>query len=500
MLKFALFYCLCFCLCIPPLQAQHAADTTTFKLKIIDSQSNPVFGVYVVHKAKSWLITTTDMDGECEFRPGWFSPGDSLQFQGMGYKVKTYSIEDLLHIKEIQLEELNFLLDETTVRSISMEELLNKAIAQIGKPLRSQVPLCRFYGRSQYEKITEYHDSALEYRREFGYYFTSGHVRSKNVWDKAFRSYFVPAYSARSFNLTNNGSDTLSPLYMTTEETRFDAGTRKVFTLMRTVQLYAPLFAHRRFYDIHPMESDSLDYTFSFKTKPSAYPDDIRISCKGSFTLDHKSFRLKTMTFDYIDYQLFRQVILTDRRKTASPFSTKAILHFGYSPEGRIYIEKCQQETIWKHDLGKDFILIEQPSRMHPAQGKLIEKEVFHCYEYLPVKEILQTQTTLTKIHVIQRNPLGIYEPEVFSKLPLLLENKKALADLSRFTDIEQQFEYNSEKTYYPDNYINGFNGFTGRGRADKGYQLNLRTVRRQLFEQFPLPAPPVYEKGNSSE
>lgn len=494
--RYALICYLCFYWLIPSLQAQHT-DTTTIRLRITDTRSKPVFGVYVIHKAKSWLLTTTDIDGECEFRPGGFSPNDTLQFQGMGYKVKSYCMADLKNMREITLEELSFLLDETTVTSISMEDLLRKAIAQIGKPLRNQVPICRFYGRSQYEKITEYRDSALEYRREFGYHFTSGNVRSKNVWDKAFRSYFVPAYTARSFNLTNNGSDTLSPLYMTTEDARFDAGTRKTFTLMRTVQLYAPLFASVRFYDIHPLESDSLDYVFSFQTKPSVYPDDIRISCRGRFTLDHKSYRLKSMTFDYIDYQLFRQVILTDRRKTASPFSTKATLHFGYTTEGRIYIRSCQQETIWKHDLGKDFILIEQPSRMHPALGKLIEKEVFYCYEYLPVKEALQTQTILTKIHVIQRNPLGIYDSLIFSKLPLLLENKKAVAGLNRFKDIELQFQSNSEKTYYPENFVNGFNGFTGRGRADKGYQLNLRTVRRQLFELFPLPELPVLQAEN---
>lgn len=75
--------------------------------------------------------------------------------------------------------------------------------------------------------------------------------------------------------------------------------------------------------------------------------------------------------------------------------------------------------------------------------------------------------------------------------LPILLDNAKATADLNRFKEIEQQFQENSEKTYYPDNYINGFNGFSGRGRADKGYQLNLQSVRRQLFEQFPIPETP---------
>lgn len=488
MLKYFLLCYLWFYGFAPSIHAQTDSYGTTQKLHITDTRSNPVFGVYVIHKAQSWLITTTDIDGECEFRTDWFSPTDTIQFQGMGYKVITYTVADLKHLREIQLEELNFLLDEATVTSISMEELLNKAMSQVGKPIRNQVPVCRSYGRSQYEKITEYRDLVLESRREFGYYFTSGNVRSKNVWDKAFRSYFVPTYSARSFNLTNDGSDTLSPLYITTEDTRFDAGTRKIFTLMRAVQLYAPLFGSLRFYEIHPMESDSLDYVFSFQTKSSYYPDNIRISCKGSFTIDYQSYRLKSMTFDYIDYQLFRQVILTDRRKTASPFSTQAILTFGYTPEGKIYIRSCCQETRWKHDLGKDFILIEQPSRMHPASGKLIEKEAFHCYEYLSVKESLQTQSMLTKIHVIQRNPIGTYKPEIFRSLPVFLDYEKATADLNRFKDIEQQFQENSEKTYYPDNYVNGFNGFAGRGRADKGYQLNLRTVRRQLFEVFPLP------------
>lgn len=491
MLKYLLLCSFYICLFIPQTKAQLLQDTTTCKIRITDNQSNPVFGVYVIYKAKSWLITTTDIDGECEFRPGWFSPADSLQFQGMGYKVATYSVRDLKHIRHIRLEELSFMLEEATISGISTQELLKEAMAHLGKPIRNQVPLCRIYGKSQYEKITEYHDSVIEYRREYGYYFTSGRVRCRNVWDKAFRSYFVPAYSARSYNLTNDGSDTLSPLYMTNEDSRFDAGTRKIFTLMRTVELYAPLFSDLRHYEIHPLESDSIDYVFSFRTKPSAYPEDIRISCKGTFVIDYHSHRLIQMTFDYIDYQLFRQVILTDRRKTASPFSTKATLTFGYTPQEQVYIRSCHQETRWKHDLSDDFILIEQPSRMHPAQGKLVEKEAFHCYEYLPVKEILQTPAMLTKIHVIQRNPIGEYDSLLFTRLPLLIDNRQALNDLSRFSTIENQFRKNSGRTYYTENYVNGFNGFDGRGRADKGFQLNIRSVRRQLFELFPPPALP---------
>lgn len=475
---------------------ENEPEPKTFTLRIIDNYGTPLFGVYVIAPQFNSLVTTSDIDGECIIHPDLFRLQDSLKFQGMGYKVATWCLKDLLTQKEIVLEQLHMELSEVTIKSISMEEILNRASSQI-KKIRKQTPVCRNYGQSQYEKITLYRDTAVEYRREYGYYFTSGNVRNKNSWDPAYRAYFVPVYTARSYNLTNNGSDTLSPLYMTTEDTRFDAGTRKIFTLIRTVQLYAPLFADTRFYDIHPMDSDSLDYVFSFSTSPSAYPDDIRISCKGTFTVGHQDFRLKSMDFDYIDYQLYRQVLLTNRRKTASPYSTKAALTFDYDSTGHIFVRSCIQETTWKYDLGEDFIVIEQPSRMHPAKGKLQEKEALFCYEYLPVSASLQTPAVLTKIHVAQRNPMGAYDSLFFQRLPVLLDDKKAKEDLHRFADLETQFRENDNRPYYPDNYVNGFNGFAGKGFADKAYKGNIRFVRKQLFEIFPVP---VTDKNTPQE
>ena len=86
------------------------------------------------------------------------------------------------------------------------------------------------------------------------------------------------------------------------------------------------------------------------------------------------------MTFDYIDYQLLRQTLLTNRRKTSSPFSTHAQLTFVYDSCGQNYISSCHQQTTWKYNLGKDFILIEQPSRHQPGINRLIEKEAFHLF------------------------------------------------------------------------------------------------------------------------
>lgn len=466
-------------------------DSTVLQLKITDKDHNPVFGVYVVNKEKSYLITSTDIDGECRIHPHLFRLEDSIQFQGIGYKTVTYTLNQLLHLSSLQLEELSYELEETIIRGLSTESLLSIATEKLKKLPRGTPPLCNYYGKAQYEKITEYRDTTVEYRREYGYYFTSGDIKPRNVWDQRFRSYFVPVYTARSFNLTNNGSDTLSPVYMTTEDTRFDAGTRKIFTLLRTVQLYGPLFAGTKSYDIRPVESDSMDYIYAFSTRPSAYPDKIRITCKGTFTIDFQRHELKSITFDYIDYQLYRQVILTDKRKVSSPFSTRARIDIGYDQEGQPYFRSCRQETVWKYDLGDNFIVIEQPSRMFPAAGNLVEKEAFACYEYKPVKKELQTANVGVKIHVSQRNPVGAYDSLLFTRLPLLLDNGKAVREMNRYCDLEAQYRHNDLKTYYPDNFLNGFNGFKDAGRDDRTYRTNYRTVRKQFSELFPGPEYP---------
>ena len=101
---------------------------------------------------------------------------------------------------------------------------------------------------------------------------------------------------------------------------------------MRSIQLFGPLFSDIRNYDIYPLESENSDYRFAFKTKSSAYPQRTRLTCKGTFTIDGNHHELKSMDFDYVDYQLLRQVLLSKHRKVNSPFSTKASLSFAYTP------------------------------------------------------------------------------------------------------------------------------------------------------------------------
>lgn len=86
------------------------------RIKITDSKKEPVFGVYVVYKAKSILLTTSDIDGECTINYSRFQPTDSLQFQGMGYETETHSIRDLILSPVVKLKELKYDLQEAVIR------------------------------------------------------------------------------------------------------------------------------------------------------------------------------------------------------------------------------------------------------------------------------------------------------------------------------------------------------------------------------------------------
>jgi len=72
-----------------------------------------------------------------------------------------------------------------------------------------------------------------------------------------------------------------------------------------------------------------------------------------------------------------------------------------------------------------------------------------------------------------------------------LLEKGRSFDDLNRYADIEQQFQRNNNKTYYPDNFLNGFNGFLGVGRDDKAFRENTYQVRKKILELFGTPALP---------
>ena len=210
--------------------------------------------------------------------------------------------------------------------------------------------------------------------------------------------------------------------------------------------------------------------------------------------IDRENYYVKNMTFDYIDYQLLRQTLLTNRRKTSSPFSTHAQLTFVYDSCGQNYISSCHQQTTWKYNLGKDFILIEQPSRHQPGINRLIEKEAFHLFGQNKIKTAYQTDPVVVKIHLAQRYPTGKYDSAFFHRLPPLLDSRKAVGDLNHYMQLETQFRMNDGKTYYPDNYI-----LTNKidKLGQKNYRQNLEKARKELFllfgdsRKYPCPSIP---------
>lgn len=467
---------------IIPINAQ---NTNILRIKIVDEQKQPVFGVYVGQLGKNVLLTTSNMSGECWVNNLLLQNSDTLQFQGIGYASQKVSVANLRNTPIVRLQELKYELSEAQAHTITPDRLLKIAGEKLKKQKVSGIPACRYFGSAQYEKITSCRDTVVEYRQEYGLYFTSGNVIPNNIWDKTFRSYLVPQYMARSYNLSLHGQDTLVPLYLTSDNSRFDIGTRKIFTLLRAVQLYGPLFNGRKSYLIHPIDIDSSNYTFSFQTQAKDYPNKVRISCKGTFCIDREELYLKSMNFDYIDYQLLRQILLSDKKATASPFSTKASLTFARDSNGQNYIRSCYQTTTWKHDLGEDFILIEQPSRDFPGYNGLVEEEAFYCYNYQRIATELQTPRLLSQIHLAHRYPNGHYDPEIFQQLPQMLDITKARKDLNHYMRLEDQFIIHSDRPYYPENYILGSDIDL---KEKSTYLQNLFTIRKRLFELFNSP------------
>ena len=184
---------------------------------------------------------------------------------------------------------------------------------------------------------------------------------------------------------------------------------------------------------------------------------------------------------------MFRQPLLGERDRTSAPFSTRAAVTLARDEVGGTRFASCLQETRWKYDLSEEFALVELPSRLDPARGELVEREAFWCDSYRPVPRDLRDRQTRAKIHAVQRNPAGEYDSLFFSRLAPMLDDARAIADLSRFRPIEEQLRYHSGRSYYPENHLRGFNGVVTRD--DESFREAIDRVRKQLFSLFPPPS-----------
>lgn len=420
-----------------------SALNDTINLQVISSNGEPLHGTYIVNKCLHYLITTTDEKGFCKIPYPTLAAGDTIEFAYLGFTSRQFPSRELLKLKQIILIPKTQYLQEVSVKGIPPKTLLAKVSEQL-KSFRPKYPL-NYYGNAQYEKITECNLSTVEYRNEYGCYFTSGNVRLKEKWDLNYHFYFVPAYSARSFNFQPGVNDTLKKQIVTGGRLEYDAGNRKIFNAIRSVLLWGPLFTNSRYYDIKLLDVDSVDYIFTFVAQEKYYPNDIKIYCRGTLKIDKQTFHLKNIHFDYLDYHFYK---LTNQTRPQTPFSTSMDINFAYNATG-IYIQSCQQITTWKHNSDQTYGGIEKPSRRNPAKNHLIEREALRCETFQKIPQNKQEKYLLQQTNVASCNPEGEFDVQIFNSQPQLLKKTKALKELNHYQDIQSQFKHNSNRPYY---------------------------------------------------
>ena len=87
-----------------------------------------------------------------------------IRYNSKAWGIK-YSVNDLLRMKRLVLVPLAYELEETNVeKGISMKELLKRASSKLKKQAPGLEPICKYFGKALYEKITECEENVVEYR------------------------------------------------------------------------------------------------------------------------------------------------------------------------------------------------------------------------------------------------------------------------------------------------------------------------------------------------
>ncbi len=426
---------------------------TESMVQIKNSKGEGVSGVYMVNKTRTYLITSSDEEGRCYFDAGALAPTDSIQFASLGFEEVMITARELEKRSEIFLSEKTYDLQEVAVSDIRPETLLKKAAALMKKP-KGKNHHYQYYGKGQYMKITQCNGKAVEYRREYGAFFTSGNILRQGKWDEYYRFDFVSAYMARSYNLMANGQDTLYPLYIykKNSEYNYSAPVIKIHRLNRAILLDGPIFTSLKYYQFRLIDNNQ-NYTYEFRSKPRIPLSDLRISCNGTLTIDPETARLRNITIDYIDYNMIELVRF--KKKVNSPYSTRARLEIGWTPEGQPYIKSCRQETIWQNNpkitkTDSTTFIGTSPSRRAPAKNKLIEKEAFVCesYDTYPYDSDGRYYSLICRA---MNSICGEYDSAIFASLPEPIDGTQAKKDLSQYRDLEEQFKIHSNKRYIDD-------------------------------------------------
>lgn len=512
----------------------------TVFLRVTDRVANPLFGVHVILLPEGKLLTMTDASGNVRILVRGLEENTKLQFSSIGYKKQEFTLNRLRKMDELFLETEEIDLDEVVVKGVKTKELLKEAKENTNRSKRKEFVdfYERYYGNGQYMKVTECFDRAVEFRREYGCFLTTGNIRRVEsideiderlddlenncllqkrlnggdmpdfnqtlfleeadrvlgsdigrMFERPFRMdlidvfdrvlsrddvsqpfkeeilkyrtrtdvagkydmlydlSFVPAYVQRSVALDGLAEDTLPIAF----NKNFDAGSNKLFTIMRCIYLYAPVFSPSSNFRFQPSDRATDDcYAIDFVTDPKKYPRSVSMLCKGCLWIDRETRRLKRMQFDYCYYHLYR---LAKMSTAWPPFETAVIADFNYDENEVCYIKSCKSITYWvepeKNGRERTIFPVESPSRVLPTEVHLREIEGFKVYSFNKIPRKLQTQETGKTARAASRNPEGEYKRQVFDSLEYLWDCRKTILQLNQFKPIQEQFLQKSGKSYY---------------------------------------------------
>mgnify|MGYP000005194036 FL=1 len=525
----------------PEAKAQKPTELPdTLYLYVTDRVANPLFGVHIMLQPEGRLLATTDVSGHTRIVVKGLDENARLQFSSIGYKKQIFTLSRLRKMKEIPLETEEIDLDEVVVKGMKTKELMKEAKSNNKRSKRKEFVdyYERYYGNGQYMKVTECFGRAVEFRREYGCFLTTGNIKRVDYYDETinslddledtptlqrrldggrmpdpdqkifleeadrmlgseagniyersyrmdleavfdrvleredvskhfkaeilkYRTYtdvfgkydmlydfsFVPAYVQRSVPLDGLAEDTLPIAY----NKNFDSGSNKLFTIMRCIYLYAPVFSPASNFRFQPSDKATDDcYAIDFVTEPKKYPRATSMLSKGCLWIDRETRHLKKMQFDFCYYHLYR---LAKMSTAWPPFETAVIAEFDYDENKVCYIKSCKSITYWtaekKEGREKTILPVESPSRVLPAEVLLREIEGFKVYSFNEIPRELQTQEMGKIARAASRNPGGEYERQVLDSLEFLWDCRRAILEMNQFKPIQEQFMQNSGKSYY---------------------------------------------------
>lgn len=422
-----------------------------------DAAGGGISGVYMMNKTKHYLLAFSDEKGYCCFDEKLLDDTDSLCFVCLGYEDKIIGRKDLEDKSELRLTEKAYELNEITVESVKPEILLKKASVVLQKRAKAVKDNFNYWGRGQYAKITECYGKAVEYRKIFGVFFTSGNVPQRGVLDERYSWNWIPIYGAQSFSLTASGQEILVPRRIQLNniykiEGDYDAGVEKLSELVRSILLYGPLFTKLKYYDFRLVDNAD-GYTYEFRTKNTNTLNQIRIRCYGTVTIDPSTARVSRLKLEYVDYNMHYFSRRTNW--TESPYATQADIRFAYGEDGLPYIEECVQKTVWgknmKYESGSRPVLGIAPSRRNPAKNRLVEYEFFKADAYRAWPKWYVCDKRFYFLFGRIGSLLGCtkYDENVLDSLPKWPGEVDALQSLDSFRNIKEQFKNQTPRNYY---------------------------------------------------